>query len=689
MSYELGKKDFSLRPRARIVRTFGEELISNDHVAIVELVKNSYDADAHNVEIKFEPPLSEGEGSVTITDDGVGMSPEDVETFWMEPASISKFSQRKSKNGRAYLGQKGIGRFSTAKLAARLTLTTRKDDFPEVEAVFNWDDYYDPTKYLDEVSGSWEVKEPSLIQRRGTILRMEGLHSSWDDKKIEELVIQLQRLISPVAPLKDFKITLILPEKFKMFAGEIKPPKTLSNPDYTIKAELKNDGSLKMIYTSGNLPGTEEEIIFERTIVKTGKIPTCGPAEFEFRVWDLDRLGELAEELKKSVKYVRDDLKALSGISVYRDNFRVSPYGNPGNDWLRLDLRRVQTPTLRVSNNQVAGRISITDTNNPVLADQTNREGIVDSQALKDLQDVAKLILTELESRRYRERREPVFAETRDPLFMQQKIDLGLVREAIRKKLPDDKEVEAALDKEEAEINRRVDELRDVVVRYRRLSTLGQLMDVVLHDAGNSLSRVTKGIQIVEEEVGNLSDKVTRNVQHIKQGSKLLTELFKRLEPFGGRRRERVKTIEVEGSIEDVFKIYEQELSDMEIDYTVAKSRSHLKISESDFKLIFVNLLNNSLYWLGRLDKDTQRRINVSVASSDGSVDILFEDNGPGISPDDAPYVFDPYYSKKPDGTGLGLTIVGEIVTEYGGKLELVEDGEGATFRISLPAESD
>ncbi len=358
MSSEPKRKRFSLRPRARIVRTFGEELISNDFVAIVELVKNSYDADARNVSIEFSGPLEIGQGSITIKDDGVGMSPEDVETYWMEPASISKFKLRKSKSGRSYLGQKGIGRFSTAKLAEKLTLITRKEDYAEVEAVFDWAQYYDPNKYLDEIEGSWEERDPSVIKTKGTILEMSGLHSAWSENKVQELVIQLQRLVSPVAPIRDFKITLSLPEELSKFAGEIEPPKMLSDPDYTVRAKLDSNGKLEITYSTSN--DKEEVIVHDPVILSSKGKPAFGPAEFEFRVWDRDKLGDLALELNKSLKSVQQDLNALSGISVYRDDFRVSPYGNKGNDWLRLDLRRVQSPTLRVSNNQIVGRISIT-----------------------------------------------------------------------------------------------------------------------------------------------------------------------------------------------------------------------------------------------------------------------------------------------------------------------------------------
>ena len=130
-----------------------------------------------------------------------------------------------------------------------------------------------------------------------------------------------------------------------------------------------------------------------------GRLPRCGPFAFEFRVWDRQKedLDPLAKSLNSTIRDIRRDLDAASGISVYRDNFRVLI---PEGDWLRLDLRRVQNPTLRLSNNQIVGRVFISADQNRGLKDQTNRQGIVDSPQLDDFKAVLKEILSKLEVER-------------------------------------------------------------------------------------------------------------------------------------------------------------------------------------------------------------------------------------------------------------------------------------------------
>jgi len=688
MTEKSQKKKFKLRPRARIVKTFGEELISNDFVAIIELVKNSYDADARTVDVTFSGSLEKGSGTIKIEDNGSGMSPTDVQEGWMEPASISKLVKRKSYKGRALLGEKGIGRFSTAKLADKLTLVTRKEEFPEVVAHFVWSDFYDPKKYLDEIEGWWETRPPKEIKKTGTILFLEGLQSSWDEHRVKELRTYLRRLINPLRPPKDFKINLNLPEEYEKFTGEITPPSSMQRPDYVVTGLLDNHGKLRVEYHSKQNP--KKKVLNDNDVIlESGEKPKCGPLTFEFRVWDRDRFKDLAVELGVSSGDIRQDLNEIAGINIFRDGFRVSPYGNPQNDWLRLDIRRVQNPTLRISNNQIVGDISITRSENPELKDQTNREGIVESDSFRDLQEVTKTILTFLEKERYVERRavEEGPADRKHRLFSD--INLDSVRTVVEKKLPGDKEAEAAIIEKETEIKKRVEEFRDFIVRYRRLSTLGQLVDVVLHDAGAGLSRVINGLAIIDKEVkktGTFSEKAKQNLAHATQGSSMLSELFKRLEPFGGRRREKSKLISVEDAIKDVFEIYTSEINDVSADVSLPTTKTEINISESDFKMVFVNLLNNSIYWLKKVSKE-KRKIVVTVKPDDENVEIVFSDSGPGIPKEDEPFIFDPYYTKKPDGIGLGLTIVGEFVTEQGGVLDLIEKGplKGANFRIKMP----
>ena len=178
-----------------------------------------------------------------------------------------------------------------------------------------------------------------------------------------------------------------------------------SSLNYTFKGNVNDKGEVKYDYESRK---TKKKISakFKINLKQPSRVSQSGPFEFEFRVWDREpeNLRGLASEIGSTLRDIKSDLDAGAGVSVYRDGFRVLPYGEIKNDWLRLDLRRVNNPTRRLSNNQVIGYISINLDNNPQLVDQSNREGIVESSAFNDLKESITFILNELENKRYNER---------------------------------------------------------------------------------------------------------------------------------------------------------------------------------------------------------------------------------------------------------------------------------------------
>ena len=208
----------------------------------------------------------------------------------------------------------------------------------------------------------------------------------------------------------------------------------------------------------------------------------------------------LAYETGSLVKNVKKDLDELCGISIYRDNIRVLPYGNVNNDWARLDLRRVNNPTMRLSNNQIVGYISIGIESNPLLKDQSNREGIVESQAFEDIKDYIKLILNEVEQRRYKERR-PQNLQRKNSKSLFEAFSLATIAVYIREKNPDIKSVLSLIEQKENEIKDSITKVQEVISRYRRLSTLGQLIDPIIHDGRNYLNKIDLKSNLIIKEV--------------------------------------------------------------------------------------------------------------------------------------------------------------------------------------------
>ena len=674
-----------LRPRARIIRALGEDLISNETIALVELIKNAYDADATEATVCFESPLQRDKGAIVVTDDGYGMTLEVVKSSWFEPATASKRQRTLSPGGRRVTGEKGIGRFAAARLAQRMTLETiARRPRRLVRAVFDWDAFRDETKYLDQITCTWEEHRAPREIDTGTTIRLEKLRDDWDDRSIRQLRGELARLVIG-AKDTDFNIVLKLPTAFRDYAGKITPPPILRRPHYTIKGTMSAEGHLK---ASVKTVGKRRTNVDENIRLDDRK-PTSGPFDFEFKVWDLDRLDAVATKLGSTITNLKRDLKDACGISLYRDSFRVMPYGGPANDWLRLDLRRVQNPTLRVSNNQVAGSVHVRADENSELRDQTNREGLVECQALDDFRRCIVSALAHLETVRYAERRRSTATKEHHGLFVE--LDIEPIVTSFKERYPKDREFLSFVKKHARQVKSSVKRVQEVLARYRRLATLGLLIDVVLHEGRTPVTSIANECDLARRDLKKatsstrLKGRLKERLDTITGQTEVLSQLLRRIAPFGGRKRGRPEENIIEDLIADTFKLLETRVKGLGVRTVLPETEHSVTADPTEIQQILVNLLENALYWLQQVPK-SRRAITVRCKQRKIGLEILFSDSGPGVPEDICDLIFDPYFTTKPAGVGLGLTIAGEIAKEYDGDLELVSPGPlpGANFRLTL-----
>jgi C4-dicarboxylate-specific signal transduction histidine kinase len=335
--------------------------------------------------------------------------------------------------------------------------------------------------------------------------------------------------------------------------------------------------------------------------------------------------------------------------------------------------------------------VLISADDNALLRDQSNREGLIEGPALDDLRALVTMLLAELETRRYavRPRRE---RPTPGGLFTD--FDLAAVRNLIRQRYPDDAELLALVGEKEQDLERRVEEVQEVLARYRRLATLGQLIDTVLHDGRAPLSKISneahlglRDIERARRDGAGLIRRLSQRFGTVNTQSDVLATVFRRIEPFGGRKRGRPVQVRLEQVIADAFSVLDTEITEIGAKVSLPKTDTQVRVDQAEIQEVTINLLQNSLYWLRQVTEHC-RQITVHVRrKGPDQVEILLSDSGPGVEPEFRDRIFDPYFSTKPDGVGLGLTIAGEIVSEYyAGELELLDGGPlpGATFRITL-----
>jgi signal transduction histidine kinase len=655
-----------LRARARLISLIGEDLISDEPVALVELVKNAYDADATTVTVRFEgaPP-----NRIVVEDDGHGMDLKTVLETWFEPGTPSKKETDRSPRGRIYQGAKGIGRFASARLAGSLYLESRVSPKTDgVMVLFDWG-AFDDEAYLDQVEITWEVGGP-VAPSNGTRLTLEGLRKQWHENDYEELHSRLSRLISPFNEIAEFEIILDIPGH-PQWSGTVQPPELLSYPRYQLDGTVDGDG-----YFAGTLRH-DGQVVGEyrkRKLGGEGETPGSGPFSVEIRVWDRDREGltTVANLLEQGISQIRRILDNYSGVSIYRDGFRVYPYGQRGNDWLRLDNRSRQNPVRRLANNQIVAAIKISRELNPDLRDRSTREGLVLNYAYQELEIWFTEVLSLIEEYRYSVRPRRPIPTSAEPLF--EPFDLEEAVKQVRATLGPNHPVTGMVSQLETQVSEGVERIQEVFSRLLMSAGLGQMVDVVIHEIGAPVGKITRQADLLGRAIRQSSDpqvvaSVVPMITSINGWLEQIHNLRQRLDPQTAGRRGRATSFDVRDEVNDTFKLYGALLDGQGIKSRIHSPEEPIQVfmARSAFGQVFANLVDNAIFWLIRTKGVSNGgTIETTIERKEHGFAVFLSDDGPGVEVEDRGEIFEPYFTRKPNGMGLGLYIARLMIEPYG-----------------------
>jgi len=673
-----------MRPRARLIGLIGDELISDEPVALVELVKNSYDADATKVEVRFKGKDPVKPDRIVVTDDGIGMDLDTVLEAWFEPGTVMKRKCEQSPRGRLYQGAKGIGRFATARLAEFLQLESKTEDSSlGVRVVLEWGRFGDDN-YLDDIKIEYEQSSLRNIEH-GTRLTLEGLRKIWEEEDYKHLHARLSRLISPFDDVAEFDIHLEIPA-FPQFSGRIEPPGLILRPKYLLRGKLDKQGRF-----SGELrlDGKKRNTFNNQKLGDKNVTPRCGPFEVEIRGWDRDRDGlePISERLGMGIAEIRRTLNTYCGVSIYRDGFRVHPYGQKGNDWLNLDNRSRQNPVRNMANNQIVAAIRISREKNPDLRDRSTREGLVLNAEHTALEKWFTEILSLLEEKRYDIRPRRKTDDQIETLF--EAFDVSPAVQQVRKELGKDHPVATLFSDTEKQLKEGVERVQEVFSRLLMSAGLGHMIDIVIHEIGAPLGKTNRQLAMMEKQLAGLLDdrgraKVEPMIQSIKSWLEQIHNLRERLDPQTPAKRGRATSFDVKEEIADNFELHQALLEKQGISWRIAAPRKPVRVRMSRAALgqIIVNLIDNSIFWIVR-EKGVGKggEILVGLQPIQTGFRLVFCDDGPGVTEENQTRIFEPYFSRKPTGIGLGLYVSRLLIEPYG-KLMCRSDGwlHGAAF---------
>lgn len=677
MSREHRNGTIAFTPRARLLKLIGEELISDEVVALSELVKNAHDADASTVTVRFRGVTAAG-GHIEVQDDGCGMDLDTLLGRWMEPAASTKVGKGRqvTKRGRRVLGEKGVGRFAADKLARHLEVISRCKGTPdEVVAQVDWDRFDTDSLMLSEVENRWEVRPARVIKSHGTLLRLSGLRSTWSERIFRRLSIRLSRLLSPFRGTDHFAIH-IESDEFPEYSGELRAD-FLQKAPYRVEAEFDGEQTITL-GLNGRRP-----VAYRWN--GQGEL-TCGPVRIRLFAFDLE--GEALARIGPRME-VRAWLREWTGVSIYRDGFRVWPYGEPHDDWLRLDQRRVNSPVERLSNNQVIGFIDIGRDRNPELIDQTNREGLFHNPAFEDLRRLVYFVFQAIEAERQtiRHPQKRAGAVIREACAGVSSIAEDLT--ALAEQVGGDKA------RKLRELARRVQEeagaefsrFEHMLEGYSGLAATGQLAASLAEVIPQELSLVQRKLDQVRDVLARrkLPD-VRDSLSSIEASLATLKELHRLMVTASGNgdRRRAIDLAAETRSFRDLMSsVLESRGVRMEI---VHEDREVLRteMRPENYHCVLQILTSNALDWLWGVESP---RIRINLAGYADTCEVIFSDNGPGIPFQYRTCIFDPLFTRKEGGRGMGLTIARRVVESHGGDISLIVDSRrrGANFQILLP----
>lgn len=675
------------RARARLIRLLGEELISDEVMALVELVKNAYDADARHVDVRFLRLSDLAGACIEVQDDGSGMDLDTVLYRWLEPATDHKRGgprKRRTGLGRFPLGEKGVGRFAADKIGTELELVTRPaDGDDEIVLRVAWH-HFDGGGYLDQIENRWEMREPVEFsgEQHGTLLRMRHLRADWNSELLARTRDSLMQLTSPHSGVADFAIEFNCPE-FPDLSGPI-TSELLKHAPYRLTGQVDERG----IFTPDEADEWSHidarQALRERFLGPAGELrpPFCGPFKVSLYAWDLDTGGLRRATMDRRL---RDALRTSCGVRIYRDGFRVWPYGERDDDWLELNQRRVNNPTLRISNNQVVGYVEITQRDNPDLRDRTSREGLIDTPALFDLKALILGVLEHLEERRFTARREEI--QIVSPPGNEQDEVLHRVEEA-RASAKGGSGWLAALQAIEQTYRQ---QMRDQQARYgyvARLAGLGLTAERMTEAFADVVTDATTDLRVLLNELAvgaiakrDLSGRLERQAAYLDS----LSELLDLMGPLYRPSRVETEPLDAAAVAQDTLALFTAPLRELNVLSTVTQDgRLTVHMDRAHLMQVLLCLLDNAVRSLGTAGIPAPE-LRIHVFSHPRGAGIIVADNGPGVRSDQRKQIFRPYFSGRRDGAGLGLHVARDILALYNSTVDLQTPSEllsGASFLI-------
>lgn len=725
----IAQNSMPFKPYARLMNILGDQLITDKIVAVIELLKNCYDADSSIAEIHFNNLSNidfydlpdENQAYIEIKDFGHGMSENVITDVWLRPATPEKLNKKirndiRTPKGRIIQGEKGIGRFAVHKLGEKIKVYTKAKNEYEIKLEMDFSEF-DPDKInlfnqntvdnseknishklLEEIENTYYINNPpeKITFESGTIIRIYHLREKWSDKDLKNLYKNIQRLIPPfdknaaelgISFKKDFNINMYVDDKLFTAEEVMTFEDVIERAQFTMIGSITKNGNINFKYRALS-PHRELSDAFnlldQRAISlrnysfygtkwfkDNDREPECGPFSFTFYAFDLAKPDKtiLNEDLKRFIKE--------NFVYVLRDGVRVYPYGEKGIDWLNLDkLRSTYRAGQFISYNDLTGFIYISQEKNPDLRDASNRQGIVNNRGIFDDFTSLVTIATEIfnaeikiDKEKAKIKKERSFNKSKDIL---QELFENLQQSLVA--LDDIKTLKVAnkfLDTYQKHLSL-IENKMNIV---EDLAGLGMAVEKSSHDSLRLISLMRENVIDFKKKIESKKyedDELIHFLKDLNENLEIIYDDIQLIQPLFKIHRSTIKDISITESITKVLRYFRNDI-DGKIETNISKlSRDlHIKTNAGLILQVLINLVDNAIYWLnktGNIDKQLYFDINPTERT------LIIADNGDGIREDIVPLVFQEFFTMKSNGRGLGLYIVKELLLRINADIYILEN---------------
>ncbi|ELJ8791337.1 ATP-binding protein [Vibrio cholerae] len=683
------------RANAHLLKLLGDELIGDDRLAVFELVKNAYDANARSVDVTLN---LEGKSPNIIVWDhsGFGMTEDDILNKWMEIGTDSKRSKNKVRTpglNRLPLGEKGVGRLAVHKLGSQLIINTRAENAKEYKISIDWPRLINEAEYIEDTKVTiTPLNTPEFFDSEtGTRIEISALNNAhWTRGDLRRLKRLLTSLISPFKTVSDFEVNLKIPGRERDIADLLDAKDILDKALWTYDFIIDEDGKFSSTYTY-NPPQTFRELAksyVEDTDTRLELLKPTKEEELAREVGIRESLLMNPEDLKDigpisgtfyvfmktpavlsatgSPQLIKEYLKEQSGVRIYRDGIRVFNYGEGKDDWLGLNAGRINMPGQKIDTGMVIGGVDLNLEKSSGLKEKTNREGFDENDTYRRFRWIIASVIENFHLKHRKDREE---------LDDYLKGDVKDASPATTRFAESIQDIKDAIKKHGLE-----DEMSNKVVQIE--SDYLQMREVTLSSgiAGINLAvifhEVERGVDDLNASIRNSDDYETllKRAEH-------LAELLEGFAPL--LRRNEQKTFDIKALTQKIVSLNEHRFHHHKIAISCPLNSGEsesFKVT-APFGLLqatLTNLIDNAIHWTSlKAEKEDEKYIPAIRIDSlpnwfkEGPA-LVVMDNGPGFSltPEEA---IQPFKTSRPGGMGVGLYYADKVMESIGGRLQICE----------------